>query len=72
MIKKYSPHEKAQAIVIMAVVIVGLIALMALVIPLVIHTQTEYPLYHSLLHWLVLLVLVFYIDSESQSPQHKP
>ncbi|MCW8996758.1 MAG: PglL family O-oligosaccharyltransferase, partial [Psychromonas sp.] len=41
------------------------LALTALVIPIIIHTQTEYPLYHSALHWLVLLVLVFYIDNKS-------
>ncbi|PKG38225.1 PglL family O-oligosaccharyltransferase [Psychromonas sp. Urea-02u-13] len=42
------------------------LALMALVIPIALHTQTEYPLYHSALHWLVLIVLVFYIDNESE------
>ncbi len=46
-------------------------ALMALVIPIALHTQTEYPLYHSALHWLVLLVLVFYIDYESETMQSK-
>jgi len=46
-------------------------ALMALVIPIALHTQTEYPLYHSALHWLVLLVLVFYIDNEAQNMRSK-
>jgi len=46
-------------------------ALLALVIPIAVHTQTEYPLYHSALHWLVLLVLVFYIDSQSASSRPK-
>jgi O-antigen polymerase len=46
-------------------------ALLALVIPIAVHTQTEYPLYHSALHWLVLLVLVFYIDQKSASSQQK-
>lgn len=45
------------------------LALMALVVPIALHTQTEYPLYHSALHWLVLIVLVFYIDSESKNTQ---
>ena len=40
------------------------IALMSLVVPITLHVQTEYPLYHSALHWLVLIVLVFYIDNE--------
>lgn len=47
------------------------LALMALVIPIALHTQTEYPLYHSALHWLVLLVLVFYIDNEAQNMRSK-
>ena len=47
------------------------LALMALVIPIAIHTQTEYPLYHSALHWLVLLVLVFYVDYQSETIQKK-
>ncbi|WP_022940579.1 PglL family O-oligosaccharyltransferase [Psychromonas hadalis] len=44
-------------------------ALLALVIPIALHTQTEYPLYHSALHWLVLIVLIFYIDNESETMQ---
>jgi len=48
------------------------LALMALVIPIALHTQTEYPLYHSALHWLVFIVLVFYIDNKSQTTQTKP
>ncbi|MCP4321150.1 MAG: O-antigen polymerase [Alteromonadales bacterium] len=43
------------------------LALMALIIPIALHTQTEYPLYHSALHWLVLIVLVYYIDTESET-----
>jgi O-antigen polymerase len=46
-------------------------ALAALVAPIIVHTQTEYPLYHSALHWLVLLVLIFYIDSQSVSSRQK-
>ena len=47
------------------------LALMALVIPITLHTQLEYPLYHSALHWLVLIVLVFYVANESEQPQQK-
>ena len=43
------------------------LALLALVVPIALHTQTEYPLYHSSLHWLVLIVLVFYVDFERQN-----
>tara|TARA_R110001583_G_scaffold69129_2_gene196176 strand:+ start:17145 stop:18866 length:1722 start_codon:yes stop_codon:yes gene_type:complete len=46
-------------------------AMMSLIIPIALHTQTEYPLYHSSLHWLVLIVLVFFIDNEAQKIQQK-
>lgn len=48
------------------------LALMSLVIPITLHTQLEYPLYHSALHWLVLIVLVFYVANESEKTQQKP
>ena len=47
------------------------LALLALVVPIALHTQTEYPLYHSALHWLVLIVLVFYVDYESEQVNEK-
>ena len=68
------------AILLLVVAFIGLLrafklthalALMALVIPISVHTQTEYPLYHSALHWLVLLVLVFYIDNKAYSIENK-
>lgn len=45
------------------------LALLALVIPIAVHTQTEYPLYHSALHWLVLIVLVYYVSNQSEKNQ---
>ncbi|WP_413701235.1 Wzy polymerase domain-containing protein [Psychromonas sp. KJ10-10] len=45
--------------------------MMSLVIPISLHTQTEYPLYHSSLHWLVLILLVFFIDNEEQQSQQQ-
>ncbi|MCG6200762.1 PglL family O-oligosaccharyltransferase [Psychromonas antarctica] len=47
------------------------LVLLALVTPIALHTQTEYPLYHSALHWLVLIVVVFYISNEAQHMQNK-
>ena len=43
------------------------LAVLALVTPIIIHTQTEYPLYHSSLHWLVLLFLVFFVDNQTKA-----
>jgi len=42
--------------------IAGLLALPA---PILIHTQTEYPLYHSTLHWIVLVSLLAFIDGKT-------
>lgn len=47
------------------------LALLALVVPISLHTQTEYPLYHSALHWFVLMTLIFYIDYESGTVKEK-
>jgi O-antigen polymerase len=47
------------------------LSLLALITPIALHTQTEYPLYHSSLHWLVLIVLVFFISNEAQKTQQK-
>ena len=47
------------------------LALLALVVPITLHTQTEYPLYHSSLHWLVLMMLIFYVDYESETTHQK-
>ena len=39
------------------------LALLGLVFPLVLHSQTEYPFYHAIVHWIVFLTLVWYIGS---------
>ncbi|MDH0434576.1 Wzy polymerase domain-containing protein [Aeromonas caviae] len=39
-------------------------ALLALVTPILLHTQTEYPFYHSIAHWWALLLLVHVLDAE--------
>ena len=39
------------------------LALLGLLFPLLLHSQTEYPFYHSIVHWIVFLTLVWYIDS---------
>jgi O-antigen polymerase len=38
--------------------------LLALPTPILIHTQTEYPIYHSTLHWMVLVIFLAFIDAE--------
>ncbi|MGL5660953.1 MAG: Wzy polymerase domain-containing protein, partial [Aeromonas sp.] len=39
-------------------------ALLALVTPILLHTQTEYPLYHAIALWWLLLTLLYIIDSD--------
>ncbi|GAB6263253.1 PglL family O-oligosaccharyltransferase [Photobacterium sp. R1] len=41
------------------------LALVALLFPITLHTQLEYPFYHSLVHWVVFLFLLYWIDSLS-------
>lgn len=43
------------------------LALLALVTPIALHTQTEYPFYHSIAHWIVFLTLIWYIDEECET-----
>ncbi len=37
-------------------------ALLALFIPIVLHTQLEYPFYHSLVHWIIFVILIYWVD----------
>ncbi len=38
------------------------LALLALFIPIVLHTQLEYPFYHSLVHWVIFIILIYWVD----------
>jgi O-antigen polymerase len=40
-------------------------ALLALIAPIFIHSQLEYPFYHSVLHWFTFIILLFWIDQLS-------
>ena len=42
---------------------------LALTAPILIHTQTEYPLYHSGLHWITLILLLAYVDTQRSPPK---
>ncbi|MFM4817394.1 Wzy polymerase domain-containing protein [Aeromonas veronii] len=43
---------------------VNAVGLLALVTPIMLHTQTEYPLYHAIVLWWLLLTLIYIIDTE--------
>ncbi|GAA3715856.1 Wzy polymerase domain-containing protein [Oceanisphaera sediminis] len=48
------------------------LALAALVWPIALHSQTEYPFYHSLAHWITLLVLLYWIDTRLEAQRSQP
>ncbi len=39
------------------------LALVGLFFPVVLHTQTEYPFYHSVTHWVLFVVLICIVDA---------
>ena len=41
------------------------LALFALLVPIALHTQLEYPFYHSTVHWITFLILLYWIDQRS-------
>lgn len=43
------------------------LAIVGLLLPILLHTQTEYPFYHATVHWVVFLVLIWAIDSQLTS-----
>ncbi|WP_441257290.1 PglL family O-oligosaccharyltransferase [Vibrio sp. Vf1514] len=38
------------------------LAMFALLLPMVLHSQLEYPFYHSAIHWITFVILLFWID----------
>ncbi|WP_236754738.1 PglL family O-oligosaccharyltransferase [Aeromonas caviae] len=45
-------------------------ALLALVTPILLHTQTEYPFYHAIALWWALLLLLYAMDAEVEEQDH--
>lgn len=41
------------------------LAMLALFIPILLHTQLEYPFYHSAVHWLIFIILIFWVDQRT-------
>jgi len=41
------------------------LALVALIFPITLHTQLEYPFYHSLIHWIIFVFLIYWVDGLS-------
>ncbi len=38
------------------------LAMFALFVPIVLHSQLEYPFYHSAIHWITFVILLYWVD----------
>jgi len=47
------------------------LALVGLLFPIVLHTQTEYPFYHSVAHWVVFVILIYIVDANGNKMRSK-
>ncbi|MFA0414371.1 PglL family O-oligosaccharyltransferase [Vibrio renipiscarius] len=43
------------------------LAMFALFVPIVLHSQLEYPFYHSIIHWITFIVLLYWVDQRANS-----
>ncbi|MEL7290767.1 MAG: Wzy polymerase domain-containing protein [Pseudomonadota bacterium] len=41
------------------------LAMFALFVPIVLHSQLEYPFYHSAIHWLTFVILLYWVDQRA-------
>ncbi|HIF9203952.1 TPA: Wzy polymerase domain-containing protein [Photobacterium damselae] len=46
-------------------------ALLSLFFPIIFHSMVEYPFYHSIIHWVVFIVLIYFVDSLNKYSFHK-
>jgi O-antigen polymerase len=43
------------------------LAMFALFVPIVLHSQLEYPFYHSAIHWIIFITLIYWVDQRSST-----
>ncbi|PMH39914.1 ligase [Vibrio sp. 10N.286.49.B3] len=48
------------------------LATFALFIPIVVHSQLEYPFYHSAVHWITFIILIYWVDQRSSQYRTVP
>ena len=41
------------------------LATFALFLPIILHSQIEYPFYHSAIHWITLILLIYWVDQRT-------
>lgn len=45
------------------------LALVALFLPLALHSQVEFPFYASAVHWVIFIILIYYVDALAEAPR---
>lgn len=45
------------------------LAMFGLFVPIVLHSQLEYPFYHSAIHWITFVILLYWVDQRTSSYQ---
>lgn len=48
------------------------LAMFALFVPIVLHSQLEYPFYHSAIHWITFVILLYWVDQRASSYRQAP
>ncbi|MDC5841020.1 PglL family O-oligosaccharyltransferase [Vibrio europaeus] len=48
------------------------LAMFALFVPIVLHSQLEYPFYHSAIHWITFVILLYWVDQRASSYRPAP
>ncbi len=48
------------------------LAIFSLFIPIVLHSQLEYPFYHSAIHWIIFVILLYWVDQRVNVPRFAP
>ncbi|WP_322803211.1 PglL family O-oligosaccharyltransferase [Vibrio alfacsensis] len=48
------------------------LALLALFIPIILHSQLEYPFYHSFVHWIIFIILLYWVDQRVSQYHQAP
>ncbi|MBA5762091.1 O-antigen ligase C-terminal domain-containing protein [Vibrio sp. 404] len=43
------------------------LAMFGLFVPIVLHSQLEYPFYHSFVHWITFIILLYWVDQRSNA-----
>ncbi|PWI32030.1 ligase [Vibrio albus] len=48
------------------------LAMLGLFIPITLHSQLEYPFYHSVIHWIIFIIFIFWVDQRTAKYYFSP